>query len=296
MKRREAYARQGYALYRDLLSHERIDALLVAYADSLQPSRLPLLRQSADGWQRHRHTQAGHIADSLLNPHCLPQFPLRSFVQAALNIYADPAVHSALHELNGDTAHTLAQSMFFDANTATPAHQDCYYLDSLPGGRLLGAWFALEDIDPGAGRFYVLPGSHLNPGPPTDSRLLKNHRGYSQSMRALVAAQPDQAVFAPDLKKGDVLFWHVNTIHGSQPTTDPQHSRKSLTGHYLPTGSAFGNVRGRRIRRRTARHGEMPYFQWNMGAPAWPGVAGLYSAVQRGQLFAERLLHGRTRD
>jgi phytanoyl-CoA dioxygenase PhyH len=48
----------------------------------------------------------------------------------------------------------------FDANTATPAHQDWWYLDSIPNGHLLAAWIALEDIEEDAGRFYVIPQTH----------------------------------------------------------------------------------------------------------------------------------------
>jgi phytanoyl-CoA hydroxylase len=39
---------------------------------------------------------------------------------------------------------------------------------------------------------------------------------------------------APALKKGDVLFWHGKTIHGSLATAQPQFSRSSFTAHYMP--------------------------------------------------------------
>ncbi len=51
--------------------------------------------------------------------------------------------------------------MFFEAPAGTRAHQDSYDPDSAArlGGCIAG-WFAPEDIDAGAGRFYVCPGSH----------------------------------------------------------------------------------------------------------------------------------------
>jgi phytanoyl-CoA hydroxylase len=39
---------------------------------------------------------------------------------------------------------------------------------------------------------------------------------------------------APALNKGDVLFWHSKTIHGSLETRQPEHSRSSFTAHWLP--------------------------------------------------------------
>jgi ectoine hydroxylase-related dioxygenase (phytanoyl-CoA dioxygenase family) len=44
----------------------------------------------------------------------------------------------------------------FDANTAAAAHQDWWYLDSIPNGHLLAAWIGLEDIEEDAGGFYVI--------------------------------------------------------------------------------------------------------------------------------------------
>ena len=37
------------------------------------------------------------------------------------------------------------------------------------------------------------------------------------------------------LNKGDVLFWHPYTIHGSHQNKNPQFSRKSFTAHFYPS-------------------------------------------------------------
>jgi phytanoyl-CoA hydroxylase len=60
-------------------------------------------------------------------------------------------------------------------------------------------------------------------------------------MRHYVNEHSDR-IFAPALKAGDVLFWNSRTIHGALPTIDSRFSRKSLTGHYLPSEYAFGNL------------------------------------------------------
>ena len=51
----------------------------------------------------------------------------------------------ALRRIAGFETFSLMQGMLFDLITATPAHQDWYYLDSVPSGNLIAAWIALED-------------------------------------------------------------------------------------------------------------------------------------------------------
>ena len=51
--------------------------------------------------------------------------------------------------------------MLFDKSTGTVDHIDSYYLDTNPMGRLIAAWFALEDINGDGGAFNIYPGSHL---------------------------------------------------------------------------------------------------------------------------------------
>jgi phytanoyl-CoA hydroxylase len=148
-------------------------------------------------------------------------------------------MREALTEITGFDSFHLMQTMLFDANTETQAHQDCWYLDTVPNGHLLAGWIALEDIDERAGRFYVLPKSHE-----LDFHSDKpgiTHEEWLARVKEHVAGHPEQ-VYAPALNKGDVLFWNSHTIHGALPTRDPGFSRKSLTAHYMPSGFEFGSL------------------------------------------------------
>lgn len=42
----------------------------------------------------------------------------------------------------------------------------------------------------------------------------------------------EQKTFRP--RKGDVLIWSADLVHGGSPVTDPSLTRKSLVGHYCP--------------------------------------------------------------
>lgn len=129
--------------------------------------------------------------------------------------------------------------MFFDQNTKTPAHQNWYYLDSLPNGHLLAGWFALEDTQEAAGRFYVLPKIHLIDFDLTADEQVSTHV-YVNKINEYVDTHAHE-INAPALEKGDVLFWNSLTIHGSLPTQDSKYFRKSLTAHYLPSQYQFGS-------------------------------------------------------
>jgi phytanoyl-CoA hydroxylase len=105
---------------------------------------------------------------------------------------------------------------------------------------MTAAWFAVEDIKPGAGRFFVYPKSHLfdmakNGG---DFDVAFNHARYKELVRRVIEEQGFECR-SPALNKGDVLFWNGKTIHGSLDTPELQFSRKSFTGHYIPKSHRF---------------------------------------------------------
>jgi phytanoyl-CoA hydroxylase len=134
----------------------------------------------------------------------------------------------------------LVQSMYFEGNSETWPHQDTYYLDSEAIGTMAACWYALEDIDAGAGRFFVLPGSHkidmVKNGKNFDVAF--NHSRYKELVKKIIIDK--QLEFrAPFLRKGDILFWNAKLIHGSLRTSRPGFSRSSLTSHFIPASHRF---------------------------------------------------------
>jgi phytanoyl-CoA hydroxylase len=125
--------------------------------------------------------------------------------------------------------------MFFEGNPVTWPHQDKDYLDANKPGAMVAAWIAVEDIQPGAGRFYVYPTSHKMDIEKLGKNLniMLDRKSYVQLVIDTINKNNLQC-HAPALKKGDVLFWHGKTIHGSLETTQPQYSRSSFTAHYMP--------------------------------------------------------------
>lgn len=234
---RTTYAEQGYCVHRGVIDEHLIDQLRWRYERDIVPSNYPFFRQNTDAYERNRHTERGYVKQSFLDIHDYGKFS--EFSRCAREIYTCAAMRDALKRTTGFERFNLMQTMLFDANTETVPHQDCWYLDSVPNGHLLGAWIALEDIDERAGRFFVLPKT-FRVDLHSDTPGLK-HSDWLERVADYVKTHRDQVV-APALNKGDVLFWNSWTIHGALPTQDPAFSRKSLTAHYLPSHLSFGNL------------------------------------------------------
>ncbi len=234
---KDYYLENGYFVCRNLIPPDMIDRLVARYHADIVPTRYPFFRQNTNAYESNKLTQHGYVKQSFLDIHDYRKFP--DFSKCARDIYTSAAVREALKEITGFNSFNLMQTMLFDANTETQPHQDWWYLDSVPNGNLLAGWFALEDIDGRAGRFYVLPKSlrvNLHGDTPDLS-----HSEWLKRVAHYVKNNPDQ-IYAPALKKGDVLFWNSRTIHGALPTQDPSFSRKSLTAHYMPSELKFGNL------------------------------------------------------
>lgn len=247
------YEENGYVVVPGLVPHHLIDKLMALYQRDILHTKAKFYRQNTNVYDRNRMTPAGHVIQSFLDVHHYKRFP--EFRQAALDLYFSPELLQGLSSTTGHARHNLMQSMLFDANAATPPHQDWWYLDSVPNGQLLGAWIALEDIHEDAGRFYVMPGTHRV----TMHEANMPHSEWLGRMRDFMERNKDQ-VRAPALKKGDVLFWNSRTIHGALDTRDERYSRKSLTAHFMPAQMTFGNLFTSKPWVQYERHGEHQYF------------------------------------
>jgi phytanoyl-CoA hydroxylase len=233
----EYYVKNGYVVVRGLVSPAIIDRLLDLYIRDIVPAKYPFFRQSSNAYVPNKISEHGYVCQSFLDIHDYERFP--EFSSVSRDIFCSAEMMSALRRIARFDSYALMQTMFFDLNTATPGHQDWYYLDSVPNGNLIAAWIALEDIAESAGRFYVMPGTHtMEFGAKTPGRT---HAEWLAIIRSYIDSHQIE-VSAPALRAGDVLFWNSRTVHGSLPTRDERYSRKSLTAHYLPSGFQFGNL------------------------------------------------------
>lgn len=231
---RRYFEAQGYVVVRGLVPAASCDAARASFASELRPFRGHIYRQTTAAAERHVLSPQGYVLNPILNLQDLSTRFFPEFKRAALEVLTEPAVQAIARNLTGVGA-VVVQSMYFDGNPNTQAHQDCYYIDSSRQGALLSAWIALEDIAVGAGRFFVYPGSHrlLLPRNSGSLNLAFSDQGYHPRILDEVRANGLEC-HAPALRKGDVLFWAACTIHGSLKTLEPQCSRSSITMQIIP--------------------------------------------------------------
>ncbi|MGH8591449.1 MAG: phytanoyl-CoA dioxygenase family protein [Gammaproteobacteria bacterium] len=231
---RDFYNEQGYVVIRDAIDPILCDELRAAFDGSVKKYPGFLYRQETANPEKNVFDSHGFVMNPLLNLQDLPSSVFTPLKRLSLRCFTQDPVRSIVRILLDEDG-TLVQSMYFEGNPETWAHQDTYYLDSEQLGAMVSGWFALEDIKPGAGRFYVLRGSHKinvkkNGG---EFNSAFKHSRYKDLIKKIIS---DNALElrAPCLRKGDVLFWNSKTIHGSLKTVQPEYSRSSLTAQYIP--------------------------------------------------------------
>lgn len=222
------YHENGYVIVKSLIHKDLIDKFMKGYTEFKQKKNYIIRAQDTNRPEKLEVNKEGFIEHSMWNPHELPFCD--SFSEGVTDIILSEAISGVLSAISTEPRHTLWQSMFFDKSTGTVAHQDHYYLDTEPAGGLIGVWIALEDIDPLAGAFYVCPKTHLSV---IANRSLDHNEGYVNSVQSYMEKNhPFKLACA--INKGDVIFWHGMTIHGSFENKDSKYSRKSITSHFIP--------------------------------------------------------------
>jgi phytanoyl-CoA hydroxylase len=240
---KEYYQSQGYVVVKNLLSLSKIDNFINQYEKIKRNLFFIYYSQSVHLPLRPKITPEGFIEESMENATNLKFFS--SFSNSILNCLVDENISTVLSILSGAPSHTMWQNMFFDKSTGTIEHQDHYYLDTNPPGHLIAAWYALEDIHEEAGCFFVLPGSHKESVIERENlsnigqerkldAIFSDHDLMRQKISNLIQEKNYEYKAFP-LNKGDVLFWHPYTIHGSYANQNPGFSRKSFTAHFYPS-------------------------------------------------------------
>lgn len=234
------YQREGYVVIRNLIPSQLCEQARLTFEQEVKPYDGYMYRQTTSGSpEKHIFTDFGYVLNSILNIQDLNTKTFPQFREVGLSVITHSNIYDAVKTILGEPG-KLVQSMYFEGNPSTWAHQDTYYLDSTQVGRMTAAWIAVEDIQPGAGRFYVYPGSHnidmvKNGG---DFDVAFNHSKYKSLILDIIKKYGLECR-APAMRRGDVLFWSAKTIHGSLETTQPSYSRCSFTAHFIPETAGF---------------------------------------------------------
>ena len=135
---------------------------------------------------------------------------------------------------------SIFQSINFLKGSQQKAHSDFVHMTTFPQNNIIAVWVALEDITADSGPIHYYPSSHrlplvLNANFDNIGTAFRNGKkdycDYEDKIEQIIAEkQLKKEIFLP--KKGDVLIWHANLIHGGEPIQNPKSSRKSMVFHY----------------------------------------------------------------
>lgn len=152
----------------------------------------------------------------------------------------DARLMAILSSLLGESAE-IVNSIHFQQGDEQPIHSDSFYMTTFPVGRLIGLWVALEDIHPDSGVLRYYPGSHRLPyiqNADLDNNgnwFLTGNKGeaeYEEKIKSQITMRKlSEVKHLP--KKGDILLWHANLLHGGSKLIDPSKTRKSMVCHYI---------------------------------------------------------------
>ena len=133
------------------------------------------------------------------------------------------------------------QTLNFKFGTQQGGHSDSIHFSCMPARFMCGAWVALEDITEENGPVFYYPGSHRLPEynnfdfAVTDSNP---HKSYEDCIEALMESQQleKRRMLA---KKGSVLIWSSNIVHGGSPILEEGRTRLSQVTHYFFDGCIY---------------------------------------------------------
>lgn len=136
------------------------------------------------------------------------------------------------------------QSLNFTQGSEQRAHSDSIHMTTQPPGYLIAAWIALENCTAENGPLFYFPGTHrlpyvMTPDYPSGNTKwmigAESNRRYEDKIAEVVRQNHYQKeLFLA--KRGDVLIWHANLIHGGEPIKKSGATRKSMVCHYYAEG------------------------------------------------------------
>jgi ectoine hydroxylase-related dioxygenase (phytanoyl-CoA dioxygenase family) len=165
---------------------------------------------------------------------------VHSFFAKAGELVFPPAVLRFMTQIY-ERPPVVFQTMTMRKGSQENLHIDTGPLTLTEPMSMAASWVALEDVQPDSGEFQFIPGSHRLP------ELLhygtdKGHNGdygeYGTILKSTLLMSEARGLRTETFraKKGDVLIWHADLMHGGAPIKDRTRTRKSLVAHFMPLG------------------------------------------------------------
>jgi phytanoyl-CoA hydroxylase len=218
-----------FKVYRKQIPASLLDPLISAHNDFKRSAFSVFRAQGTTNFERPLLDQFGDQKNSIQNPHLLG---FNHFFRSGIEqIILHENISKCLADFTGANKHVWCQSMFFDKSTGTKLHQDNWYLDTSPNGKMVGIWIALENVEQTAGPFCIYSNSDTSKLNPSDFDFENLDEDVNFKSTFPNAVRYDFAAEA-----GDMIIWDSLSIHGALPPDDATKTRKSITAHFYPLG------------------------------------------------------------
>jgi hypothetical protein len=203
-----AYHDQGYVALPQRVPHELCDRIRAEIEPMFEESYAIEHRRVPDAWQRG--------ASSVLE---LARFG---------------PVQDVLAMLYGRRPIPF-QTLNFKLGTEQAMHSDAIHFTCLPARFMCGVWVALEDVDAGSGPLLYYPGSHrLSHFEPHEIGLSDADLRYDHHEGVWLELMREQGIEPIEFhaRKGDVLIWSSDVLHGGKRVERTGSTRWSQVTHF----------------------------------------------------------------
>lgn len=254
--------------YRRTRKYKRLSSRMQALCDAFHTDGYLVLEDTGildeidmDGLSQfvetHFTPESGRVVDGWIQ-----SVPIRQ-------IAAFPPIRDLLRVLYGREPVPF-QTLNFVHGTEQATHSDSIHFSCLPSRFMCGVWVALEDILLRQGPLHYYPGSHKLPeldysdleisevdrGPAAwiNPDAADRYRAYEQKIGIVAATNAKRSELS--VKKGGVLIWSSNLLHGGSLIGEKGSSRKSQVTHFyfedcVYITPMFSNVKENRFAIRT---------------------------------------------
>ncbi len=223
------WSAHGYYVARGAIDPDTIDAAWAAYEAAITRGDLTLAPEKAAADDPH--------PGRYLNPHLK--------VEELDDLLKHPVLVNFSSMVLGRQAIPF-QTIASYKGSQQSEHSDSIHMTTYPLGYLAACWVAMEDIHADSGPLVYYPGSHRLPylfshdvGISTDDFRERGYATYAERYEPAIKREIAEHAIPPQhftARKGDVLFWHANLLHGGSARNDMRHSRKALVHHYFAEG------------------------------------------------------------
>lgn len=262
------WARDGYLILKGFYSRELMEQTWGEYTGAISAGQaVPPAEPLYEG---------DPLPGRLLNVHF--------YVPAMDDMLHEPRIGHLMSVLLGAKAKPF-QTIIGHKSSQQLAHSDSIHMSTYPVGYLAANWVAYEDIDPRSGPLIYYPGSHKLPYVLSEDVGMADIAGYSTHYEPAIQREIAEHGLKPEYflaKKGDVLIWHANLLHGGSPVQDAKLSRKALVCHFFAEGViCYHDVTG------TLTHTQLGYDLYKVRRPA-PAASASQSGLLHRTLGAIR--------